>query len=82
MHARWGVCALLWPRGSCFGANYESAFNVALWELAGHLPFKNRHDFEHSTEKDVMAIIQRYLLPDQQFLQLEQQLTAHLQKDI
>uniref|UniRef100_A0A4W5JPT1 GDP-D-glucose phosphorylase 1 n=1 Tax=Hucho hucho TaxID=62062 RepID=A0A4W5JPT1_9TELE len=82
VRARCGVRIVVWPRRTCFGAKDESAFNVALCELAGHLPFKNRHDFEHSTEKDVMAIIQRYLLPDQQFLQLEQQLTAHLQKDV
>ncbi|XP_010882064.2 GDP-D-glucose phosphorylase 1 [Esox lucius] len=78
--ARRGVRIVVWPRMSCFGAKDESAFNVALCELAGHLPFKNRHDFEHSTEKDVMAIIQRYLLPNKEFLQLEQQLTARLQK--
>ncbi|KAJ8003003.1 hypothetical protein DPEC_G00164850 [Dallia pectoralis] len=78
--ARRGVRIVVWPRMSCFGAKDESAFNVALCELAGHLPFKNRHDFEHSTEKDVMAVIQKYLLPNEEFLQLEHQLTARLQK--
>lgn len=76
--SRKGVRIAVWPRISCFGAKEESAFNVALCELAGHLPFKNKQDYEHTTEKDVMAIIQRYLLPDPEFHMLEQQLTRHL----
>ncbi|XP_071777313.1 GDP-D-glucose phosphorylase 1 [Centroberyx gerrardi] len=77
-NSRKGVRIAVWPRVSCFGAKEESAFNVALCELAGHLPFKNKQDYDHITEKDVMDIIQRYLLPDEEFLRLEQQLTAHL----
>lgn len=68
----------VWPRVSCFGAKEESSFNVALCELAGHLPFKNKKDYEHTAEKDVMDVIQRYLLPDGDLLRLEQQLTHHL----
>ncbi|XP_035011807.1 GDP-D-glucose phosphorylase 1 isoform X2 [Hippoglossus stenolepis] len=71
---RKGVRIVVWPRMSCFGAKEDSAFNVALCELAGHLPFKNKKDFELSTEKDVMDIIERYLLPDREFHSLEQQL--------
>ncbi|XP_038560970.1 GDP-D-glucose phosphorylase 1 [Micropterus salmoides] len=76
--SRKGVRIVLWPRVSCFGAKEESAFNVALCELAGHLPFKNKKDYELTTEKDVIDIIQRYLLPDAQFHTLEQQLISHL----
>ncbi|XP_040895319.1 GDP-D-glucose phosphorylase 1 isoform X2 [Toxotes jaculatrix] len=76
--SRKGVRIAVWPRISCFGAKEESAFNVALCELAGHLPFKNKKDFELTTEKDVIDIIQRYLLPDREFQRLEQQLTHHL----
>lgn len=75
---RKGVRVAVWPRVSCFGAKEESALNVALCELAGHLPFKNKTDYENASEKGVMEIIQRYLLPDGDFLRLEQQLTRHL----
>ncbi|XP_041795595.1 GDP-D-glucose phosphorylase 1 [Chelmon rostratus] len=75
---RKGVRIAVWPRKSCFGTKGESAFNVALCELAGHLPFKNKKDYELTTEKDVKDIVQRYLLPDTEFHMLEQQLTRHL----
>ncbi|XP_029991436.1 GDP-D-glucose phosphorylase 1 [Sphaeramia orbicularis] len=75
---RKGVRIVVWPRKSCFGAKEESAFNVALCELAGHLPFKNKADYERTTEKDVMDVIQRYLLPKEDFLRLEQELSHHL----
>ncbi|KAF6735633.1 GDP-D-glucose phosphorylase 1 [Oryzias melastigma] len=75
---RSGVRIVVWPRVACFGAKEESAFNVALCELAGHLPFKNKDDFERSTEKDVVEIIQRYLLPQSTLRKLEQQLINHL----
>ncbi|XP_060932523.1 GDP-D-glucose phosphorylase 1 [Limanda limanda] len=71
---RKGVRIVVWPRMSCFGAKESSVFNVALCELAGHLPFKNKKDYELSTEKDVMDIIEQYLLPDREFHSLEQQL--------
>ncbi|XP_061578561.1 GDP-D-glucose phosphorylase 1 [Cololabis saira] len=73
-----GVRIAIWPRTSCFGAKEESAFNVALCELAGHLPFKNRKDYECTTEKDVIDTVQKYLLPDDAFVRLEEKLTNHL----
>lgn len=76
--SRKGVRIAVWPRISCFGAKEESAFNVALCELAGHLPFKNKKDFELTTEKDAINIIQRYLLPHDEFHRLEQLLAEHL----
>ncbi|XP_049929112.1 GDP-D-glucose phosphorylase 1 isoform X1 [Epinephelus moara] len=76
--SRKGVRIAVWPRASCFGAKEESAFNVALCELAGHLPFKNKKDYELTSERDVIGIIQQYLLPDAEFHTLEQQLTRHL----
>ncbi|CAN7937852.1 unnamed protein product [Ixodes hexagonus] len=33
----------LWARKSCYGAKDESAFNVALCELGGHLPMKSKY---------------------------------------
>lgn len=76
--SRTGVRIAVFPRLSCFGAKEESSFNVALCELAGHLPFKNKEEYELATERDVEHIIQRYLLPDAEFDALEQQLTRHL----
>ncbi|XP_034542206.1 GDP-D-glucose phosphorylase 1 [Notolabrus celidotus] len=76
--SRKGVRIAVWPRISCFGAKEESAFNVALCELAGHLPFKNKKDYELTTERDVTGIIKRYLLPDEELHTLEQQLAHHL----
>ncbi|XP_039987951.1 GDP-D-glucose phosphorylase 1 isoform X2 [Xiphias gladius] len=78
LSSRKGVRIAVWPRISCFGAKEESAFNVALCELAGHLPFKSKKDYELTTEKDVVDIIHRYLLPEREFHRLEQQLTCHL----
>lgn len=76
--SRKGVRIAIWPRKSCFGAKEESAFNVALCELARHLPFKNKKDYELATERDVIEITLRYLLPDAEFQTLEQQLAHHL----
>lgn len=75
---RKGVRIAVWPRVACFGTKEESALNVALCELAGHLPFKNKKDYEVNTESDVIETIQRYLLQHEDFLQLEKQLTQHL----
>ncbi|KAM4572968.1 GDP-D-glucose phosphorylase 1 isoform 2-T2 [Odontesthes bonariensis] len=73
-----GVRIAIWPRTACFGAKEESAFNVALCELAGHLPFKNKKDYDFTTERDVISTVQRYLLSDDEFDRLEQQLSSHL----
>ncbi|XP_033824052.1 GDP-D-glucose phosphorylase 1-like [Periophthalmus magnuspinnatus] len=78
--SRKGVRIFVWPRKSCFGAKQESALNVALCELAGHLPFKNKTDFEKATEEGVTEIINKYLLPKDEFFNLEQQLIQHLGK--
>ncbi|KAM4553550.1 GDP-D-glucose phosphorylase 1 [Fundulus diaphanus] len=75
---RKGVRIAVWPRKACFGSKEESAFNVALCELAGHLPFKNKKDFECTTEREVISIVQRYLLPEDAFHRLEEQLVKHL----
>lgn len=77
---RKGVRIIVWPRKSCFGAKEESAFNVALCELAGHLPFKNETDYEKATEEDVTEIINKCLLSMDEFLSLEQQLIEQLIK--
>ncbi|XP_061773533.1 GDP-D-glucose phosphorylase 1-like [Nerophis ophidion] len=75
---RKGVRIAVWPRVACFGTKEESALNIALCELAGHLPFKNKMDYERSTESHVIENIQQYLLPDEDMLKLEKQLTQQL----
>lgn len=47
------VRVYLWARKSCYGAKDESAFNVALCELGGHLPMKNEEGFRLATEDSV-----------------------------
>ncbi|KAK3525894.1 hypothetical protein QTP70_010948 [Hemibagrus guttatus] len=76
---RHGVRIFIWPRVSCFGTKEESAFNVALCELAGHLPFKHREDFERLDEDGVKRIVQRYLLSEEEFADLEKQIVEKLQ---
>lgn len=75
---RSGVRIAIWARMASFGAKEESAFNVALCELAGHLPFKNKKDYESTNETDVIGIVQKYLLPDDAFDRLEQRVSSHL----
>lgn len=75
---RTGVRIVVWPRLSCFGAKEETAFNVALCELAGHLPFKNREDYETTTEEKVHSIIRKYTLPPETFIDLQTQILSHL----
>lgn len=47
------VRVFLWARQCCFGAKDESAFNVALCELAGHLIMKNEEGYLTATEDSV-----------------------------
>ncbi|KAM8861254.1 GDP-D-glucose phosphorylase 1 [Synchiropus picturatus] len=75
---RSGVRIIVWPKKACFGAKEESAFNVALCELAGHLPFKNMEEYQRATEDGVLDIIQKFLPPKDEFLKLEQQIIQHL----
>ncbi|KAL2094148.1 hypothetical protein ACEWY4_011460 [Coilia grayii] len=75
---RSGVRILVWPRMSCFGAKEESGFNVALCELAGHLPFKNREDYEAATEQNVHSTIKKYTLSPETFQDLQAKLISHL----
>ncbi|XP_036391498.1 GDP-D-glucose phosphorylase 1 [Megalops cyprinoides] len=78
MLTRSGVRIIIWPRTPCFGAKEESAFNVALCELAGHLVIKSREDFENITENEVKCIIQKYLLSEDDFSQLQSELCKYL----
>ncbi|XP_072838018.2 GDP-D-glucose phosphorylase 1 [Pogona vitticeps] len=76
--ARPGIRIIVWPRRACFGAKEESAFNVALCELAGHLPIKTAQDFKDLTEASAIQIIQKYLLSNGQFARLQSDLVSLL----
>ncbi|XP_025068247.1 GDP-D-glucose phosphorylase 1 [Alligator sinensis] len=76
--ARSGVRVVVWARKSCFGAKEEAAFNVALCELAGHLPVKTAQDFQSLTESSALHTIQKYLLPAPQLSWLQDELVTLL----
>lgn len=61
-----GLRVILWARKSSFGIKESGAFNVALCELAGHLPVKTSQDFGSLTEAAAVALIQDCLLPQAQ----------------
>lgn len=61
-----GIRVILWARKSSFGIKESGAFNVALCELAGHLPVKTSQDFSSLTEAAAVALIQDCLLPETQ----------------
>ncbi|EGW06016.1 GDP-D-glucose phosphorylase 1 [Cricetulus griseus] len=71
-----GIRVILWARKSSFGIKDSGAFNVALCELAGHLPVKTSQDFGSLTEAAAMALIQDCLLPQTQADEVQAALVA------
>nr|XP_020144694.1 GDP-D-glucose phosphorylase 1 isoform X2 [Microcebus murinus] len=71
-----GVRVILWARKSSFGMKEGEAFNVALCELAGHLPVKTSQDFGSLTEEAAVALIQNCLLPPAQAEEVQAALMA------
>ncbi|XP_006867195.1 PREDICTED: GDP-D-glucose phosphorylase 1 [Chrysochloris asiatica] len=71
-----GVRVILWARKSSFGIKEGEAFNVALCELAGHLPVKTSQDFSSLTEAAALALIQDCLLPPAQAEEVQAALVA------
>lgn len=71
-----GIRVILWARKSSFGIKESGAFNVALCELAGHLPVKTSQDFGCLTEAAAMALIQDCLLPQTQADEVQAALVA------
>ncbi|KAG8145281.1 hypothetical protein E2320_013629 [Naja naja] len=78
--ARPGIRVLLWARKGCFGTKEESAFNVAVCELAGHLPTKTVQEYEGLTEASALHRIQQCLLPASQLAQLQSELVDLLRE--
>ncbi|XP_020033004.2 GDP-D-glucose phosphorylase 1 [Castor canadensis] len=71
-----GVRVILWTRKSSFGIKEGEAFNVALCELAGHLPVKTSQDFCSLTEAAAVVLIQSCLLPQAQASEVQAALVA------
>lgn len=71
-----GLRVILWARKSSFGIKESGAFNVALCELAGHLPVKTSQDFGSLTEAAAVALIQDCLLPQAQAEEVQAALVA------
>ncbi|KAB1257288.1 GDP-D-glucose phosphorylase 1 [Camelus dromedarius] len=71
-----GVRVILWARKPSFGVKEGEAFNVALCELAGHLPVKMSQDFSSLTEAAALALIRDCLLPPVQAEEVQAALVA------
>ncbi|XP_045417649.1 GDP-D-glucose phosphorylase 1 [Lemur catta] len=76
-----GVRVILWARKSSFGMKEGEAFNVALCELAGHLPVKTSQDFSSLTEAAAVALIQDCLLPPAQAEEVQAALVALMSQE-
>ncbi|XP_045308281.1 GDP-D-glucose phosphorylase 1 isoform X1 [Leopardus geoffroyi] len=76
-----GVRVILWARKSSFGVKEGEAFNVALCELAGHLPVKTSQDFSSLTEAAALALIQDCLLPPARAEEVQAALVALIAQD-
>lgn len=72
------VRVFLWARKSCYGAKDESAFNVALCELSGHLIMKNEEGYLSATEDSVAQLLREFC--DDTFAEVHSQVVA-LKKD-
>lgn len=68
------VRVYLWARQSCYGAKDESAFNVALCELAGHLPMKSEEGYLAATEDSVAEELRKFC--DDTFSEIRSQVAA------
>ncbi|XP_004693059.1 PREDICTED: GDP-D-glucose phosphorylase 1 [Condylura cristata] len=75
-----GVRVILWARKSSFGIKEGEAFNVALCELAGHLPVKTSEHFSNLTEAAALTLIQGCLLPPAQAEEVRAALVALAQE--
>ncbi|XP_032692851.1 GDP-D-glucose phosphorylase 1 [Lontra canadensis] len=76
-----GIRVILWARKPSFGVKEGEAFNVALCELAGHLPIKTSQDFGSLTEAAALALIRDCLLPPAQAEEVQAALVALIAQD-
>ncbi|NXD83938.1 GDPP1 phosphorylase, partial [Halcyon senegalensis] len=73
-----GLRVLLWARRPSFGAKAGAAFNVALCELAGHLPLPAAALYRDITEQEALRAIRQHLLPEPELLRLGEDLSRLL----
>ncbi|XP_038074836.1 GDP-D-glucose phosphorylase 1-like [Patiria miniata] len=79
------VRLVLWPRKSFFGAKNdktfpEVAFNVALCELAGHLPIYSKESFDELTEEKAIERTREVSLSSEEFEALKDSVRSVFQK--
>ncbi|XP_067681230.1 GDP-D-glucose phosphorylase 1-like [Haliotis asinina] len=61
----------LWPRKKFIGTKVPDEFNVAVIELAGHLPIKDESSFQSLTEETADHIISDASLPLEEYNQIK-----------
>ncbi|XP_072201313.1 GDP-D-glucose phosphorylase 1 [Excalfactoria chinensis] len=74
-----GLRLLLWPRRPRFEPEEDAAFNVALCELAGHLPLRTAEAFRELEEAEALRAIRRPLLPEPEMRRLAADLARLLE---
>ncbi|XP_071151076.1 GDP-D-glucose phosphorylase 1-like [Mytilus edulis] len=57
----------VWPRAKFIGVKEEAAFNVAVVELAGHLPIKVEKLYEDLTEELISDTVREAALPEEEY---------------
>ncbi|XP_063427915.1 GDP-D-glucose phosphorylase 1-like [Mytilus trossulus] len=57
----------VWPRAKFIGVKEEAAFNVAVVELAGHLPIKVEKLYEDLTEDLISDTVREAALPEEEY---------------
>ncbi|XP_009895642.2 GDP-D-glucose phosphorylase 1 [Dryobates pubescens] len=73
-----GLRVLLWARRPSFGTKASEDFNVALCELAGHLPLPAAPLYRNITEEEALRAIHGHLLPEPDLLRLGEDLARLL----
>ncbi|XP_070576789.1 GDP-D-glucose phosphorylase 1-like [Ptychodera flava] len=68
------VRVYVWPRRSSYGAKTEDAFNIAVCELAGHLPIKVEHEYDTMTEDKASHLLREASLSVEEFDNVKKQL--------
>lgn len=66
-----GLRVILWPRKSSLGVKSSSAFNVAVCELAGHLPIYNEEDYHTMTDEKACLLLSQTAVSQEEFQQIK-----------
>ncbi|XP_077998020.1 GDP-D-glucose phosphorylase 1-like [Glandiceps talaboti] len=72
------VRVYVWPRRPSYGAKTEDAFNIAVCELAGHLPIKVESEYDTMTENEASRILHEASLSEEEFTNIKEQLVPVL----